>query len=217
MELHNWALPDTSTRSRASSFGDWSNWAKTSKAPWRCSNGGSDIHLHVECEIRPNNVECEIRPNNLRKWHNCRTRHLHWRRKLRWSTHRQFRHVLLRRNSHRQVTYSRLPRQPASVNGATTPGFSGPFPSECVVAAHAEKKVPFCFWQLGSFLFGMPAQGPSSPLLVGFRVAALALSPPLHGAGSHWPTVPEGRLSAGLPNLGCPPHGFWASHNGGVV
>ena len=37
------------------------------------------------------------------------------------------------------------------------------------------------FWQLGSFLFGMPARGPSRPLLVGFRVAALALGPPLHG------------------------------------
>ena len=41
------------------------------------------------------------------------------------------------------------------------------------------------WWQLGLVLFGMPARGPSRPLLVGFRVAALALSPPLHGAGSH--------------------------------
>ena len=51
----------------------------------------------------------------------------------------------------------------------------------CAVAAHADTRVPFCLWQLGSFLFGMPARGPSRPLLVGFRVAALALGPPLHG------------------------------------
>ena len=44
-------------------------------------------------------------------------------------------------------------------------GFSGPFPSQCVDAAHADTRVPFCFWQLGSFLFGMPARGPSRPLL----------------------------------------------------
>ena len=31
------------------------------------------------------------------------------------------------------VPYLRLPRQPVSANGATTPGFSGPFPSQCVL------------------------------------------------------------------------------------
>ena len=31
----------------------------------------------------------------------------------------------------------RFPRQPASTNGATTPEFSAPFPSQCVGAAHA--------------------------------------------------------------------------------
>ena len=41
------------------------------------------------------------------------------------------------------------------------------------------------WWRLGLLLFGMPARGPSRPLLVGNRVAALALGPPLHGAGSH--------------------------------
>ena len=68
----------------------------------------------------------------------------------------------------RDVSCLRLPRQPATANDATTLGFSGPFPSECVVAAHADSSVPFCFWQLGSFLFGMPARGPSRPLVVGF-------------------------------------------------
>ena len=83
------------------------------------------------------------------------------------------------------VTYLRLPRQPASANGATTPGFSGPFSSQCVDAAHADTRVPFCSWQLGSFLFGMPARGPSRPLLVGFRVAALDSVRHCKVAGGH--------------------------------
>ena len=52
------------------------------------------------------------------------------------------------------VSYLWLPRQPATASGATTPGFSGPFPSQCVVAAHADTGVPFCSWQLGSFSSG---------------------------------------------------------------
>ena len=83
------------------------------------------------------------------------------------------------------VSYLRLPRQPASANGATTLGFSGPFPSQCVEAAHADTRVPFCFWQLGRSLFGMPAQGPSRPLVVGFRLAALDSVRHCKVAGGH--------------------------------
>ena len=83
------------------------------------------------------------------------------------------------------VSHLRLPRQTASANGATTPGFSGPFPSQCVDAAHAVTRVPFCAWQLGSFLFGMPARGPSCHLLVGFRVAALDSVRHCKVAGGH--------------------------------
>ena len=91
------------------------------------------------------------------------------------------------------VSYLRLPRQPASANGATTPGFSGPFPSQCVDAAHADTRVPICSWQLGSFLIGVPARGPSRPLLVGFWVAALP-----HSTIARWqeatdPQSPGGR------------------------
>ena len=43
----------------------------------------------------------------------------------------------------------------------------------------------FCSWQLGSFLFGMPAWGPSRPLLVGFRVAALDSVRHCKVAGGH--------------------------------
>ena len=47
------------------------------------------------------------------------------------------------------TTRLRLPRQPAAANGATTPGFSVPFPSECVDAAHAGSRVPLSVsWQL---------------------------------------------------------------------
>ena len=54
----------------------------------------------------------------------------------------------------------------------------------------------YFFWQLGRVLFGMPARGPSRPLnrMVGSRVAAFH-----HCTISHWPTVPGGRWSAGLP------------------
>ena len=40
----------------------------------------------------------------------------------------------------------------------------------------------------------MPARGPSRPLLVGYRVAALALGPPLHGA-----EVVSGPAQLGVP------------------
>ena len=114
------------------------------------------------------------------------------------------------------TTRLRLPRQPAAANGTTTPGFSGPFPSQCVDAAHADTRVPFCSWQLGSFLFGMPARGPSRPLLVGFRVAALDSVRHCKVAGGHSPTVPGGRQAAGLPHRGCPLHGIWALRRSGV-
>ena len=43
----------------------------------------------------------------------------------------------------------------------------------------------FCLWQSRSFLFGMPARGPSRPLLVGFRVAALDSVRHCEVAGGH--------------------------------
>ena len=61
----------------------------------------------------------------------------------------------------------RLPRQPVTANGATTPGFSGPFPSYSGVFGPPplfalmqstlvrENSV---WWQLGRSLFGMPAR-----------------------------------------------------------
>ena len=79
---------------------------------------------------------------------------------------------------------------PQKQNGATTPGFSGPFPSDSgvfgppplfVCCSPRWVESTSFFWQLGLSLFGMPARGPSRPLLVGYRVAALALGPPLPG------------------------------------
>ena len=47
------------------------------------------------------------------------------------------------------TTRLRLPRQPAAANGATTPGFLVPFPSECVDAAHAGSRALLSVsWQL---------------------------------------------------------------------
>ena len=61
-----------------------------------------------------------------------------------------------------------LPRQPAEVSGAATPGFSGPFPStrwglwvphSLVYSDHEGLRDPLGQdWQLGRSLFGMPAR-----------------------------------------------------------
>ena len=56
------------------------------------------------------------------------------------------------------------------------------------VQYHAGSRVPLGHeWQLGRSLFGMPARGPSRPLLHlgGPRVAALLFGPPCKVAGGH--------------------------------
>ena len=59
---------------------------------------------------------------------------------------------------------------------------------------------------LGLCLFGMPARGPSRPLLVGYRVAALALGPPLPGAGVPTdPQSPKGGSQRACPTRGAHP------------
>ena len=97
------------------------------------------------------------------------------------------------------VSHLRLPRQPASASGATTPGFSGPFPSQCVDAAHTVTRVTVCSWQLGSFLFGMPARGPSGPLLVGFRVPPLTRSAIVRWQEATDPQSPKGGSQRACP------------------
>ena len=82
---------------------------------------------------------------------------------------------------------------------------------------------PRCFesssflWQLGRFLFGMPAWGPSRPLrqMAGSRVAALWYDPLL--SGGRRPRTHSSRrevVSGPAHTGGCPPHGFWATCNG---
>ena len=52
-------------------------------------------------------------------------------------------HKLYHHQDRPDVPYLRLPRQPAAANGATTPGSSGLFPSQCVDAVHTGSRVPF--------------------------------------------------------------------------
>ena len=103
-------------------------------------------------------------------------------------------------------SHQQLPRQLAEVSGATTPGFSGPLPS-----------LPSCF-ESSSFcwsVFGSP------PLCVARSVFG---SPPLrsihHCPVPAFPLTHSPRrevVSGAGSHEGCPPHGFWASPDGGVV
>ena len=95
------------------------------------------------------------------------------------------------------TTRQQLPRQPAAASSAATPvlgspplrtlGSLGPL-HLCTVATHADLTVPLLGGegQLGRCLFGLPAWEfwvSSLSHLVGSRVAALPLVPPLPGGG----------------------------------
>ena len=90
-------------------------------------------------------------------------------------------------------------------SGATTPGFSGPFPSD-----------PSCF-ESSSFrwsVFGSP------PLVSLGRF--LGRRPFVRSTIARWqeatdPQSPEGGSQRACTHEGCPPHGFWATQDGGVV
>ena len=109
------------------------------------------------------------------------------------------------------VWHQQLPRQPAEASGAATPGFLGALPFvRRVFGADSfllHRCHPHCFesssflWQLGRFLFGLPAR---LRHLVGFWVAALQLVPPLPGDRMPLTHSPRREVVSGPATRGVP-------------
>ena len=97
------------------------------------------------------------------------------------------------------------------------PGFSGPFPSQCVDAAHAGSRVTrLVAVRPRSLRDASPGSESSPPGRFSGR------RPCVRSAIVKWqeatdPQSPKGGSQRACTHGGCPPYGFWASQRSGVV